>query len=233
MMLMIREDDLTLVLAKRRNFIGVRPLWDSILIFITGLFYIPAAVAIPNEICRWIMLGFGVLVTGYGIVEICGRRFTTENLYKEIAGMNIISSSIVAIAQPGVPDSNQYLLYYDTGWDCWFFPNRRSTPDVSDDERDLLNYLNAEFKIPVQDCALDMHGTEESTKYSTEHDEERHYLYRIYAGDVQSLPELWSLEGEFTVGGHRCKWMTISEMLADSRIKEVNYDVVTAVRDNL
>ena len=179
------------------------------------------------------MLGFGVLVTGYGIVEICGRRFTTENLYKEIAGMNIISSSIVAIAQPGVPDSNQYLLYYDTGWDCWFFPNRRSTPDVSDDERDLLNYLNAEFKIPVQDCALDMHGTEESTKYSTEHDEERHYLYRIYAGDVQSLPELWSLEGEFTVGGHRCKWMTISEMLADSRIKEVNYDVVTAVRDNL
>ncbi len=147
--------------------------------------------------------------------------------------MNIISSSIVAIAQPGVPDSNQYLLYYDTGWDCWFFPNRRSTPDVSDDERDLLNYLNAEFKIPVQDCALDMHGTEESTKYSTEHDEERHYLYRIYAGDVQSLPELWSLEGEFTVGGHRCKWMTISEMLADSRIKEVNYDVVTAVRDNL
>ncbi len=74
----IREDDLTLVLAKRRNFIGVRPLWDSILIFITGLFYIPAAVAIPNEICRWIMLGFGVLVTGYGIVEICGRRFTTD-----------------------------------------------------------------------------------------------------------------------------------------------------------
>lgn len=233
MMLMIREDNLTLVLAKRRNFIGVRPLWDSILIFITGLFYIPAAVVIPNEICKWIMIGFGALVTGYGIVEICGRRFTTENLYKEIARMNIISSSIVAIAQPGVPDSNQYLLYYDAGWDCWFFPNRRSTPDISDDERDFLNYSNTEFKIPVQDCTLDLHGTEESAKQSTEHNEERHYLYRFYAGVVRTLPEQWSLEGEFEIGGHRCKWMTIADMLADERINAINHDVVTAVRDKL
>lgn len=230
---MIREDNLTLVLAKRRNFIGVRPLWDSILIFITGLFYIPAAVVIPNEICKWIMIGFGALVTGYGIVEICGRRFTTENLYKEIARMNIISSSIVAIAQPGVPDSNQYLLYYDAGWDCWFFPNRRSTPDISDDERDFLNYSNTEFKIPVQDCTLDLHGTEESAKQSTEHNEERHYLYRFYAGVVRTLPEQWSLEGEFEIGGHRCKWMTIADMLADERINAINHDVVTAVRDKL
>ena len=153
MMLMIREDDLTLVLAKRRNFIGVRPLWDSILIFSTGLFYIPAAVVIPNEICKWIMIGFGALVTGYGIVEICGRRFTTENLYKEIAGMNIISSSIVAIAQPGVPDSNQYLLYYDAGWDCWFFPNPRlrSVRESSHSASTFRNFpsvpLNFELKI--------------------------------------------------------------------------------------
>lgn len=147
--------------------------------------------------------------------------------------MNIISSSIVAITQPGVTDSNQYLQYYDTGWNCWFFPNRRSTPDVQDDERDLKNYLNVEFKIPVQDCALDMHGNTESTKFSTEHNEERHYEYRVYSGDVATLPKDWSLEGEFEVGGHRCKWMTIEDMLADERIREVNYDVVTAVRDIL
>ena len=145
----------------------------------------------------------------------------------------MISSSIVAIGQPGVPDSNRYLLYYDADWDCWFFPNRRSTPDIQDDERDLRNYLSVEFKVSAQDCELAMRGTEESTKYSTEHDEERHYRYRIYSGDVQTLPEHWSLDGEFEIGGQRCMWMTIAEMLADERIHAVNYDVVTAVRNSL
>lgn len=235
-MLMIRESDLRAVLDKYRTQIGVRPLWDSILIFITGVFYIPAAWAVSNAICKWMMLGFGLLVTGYGayeIVEHVRHRFTAEILYKEIAGMKMISSSIVAIRQPGVPDSNKYLLYYDSGWDCWFFPNRHSTPNIQDDKRDLGNFLNVEFKIPMQDCELTMRGTEESTKYSTAHDEERHYLYRIYLGDVQTLPEHWALDGEFEVGGHRCKWMTIAEMLADERIHDVNYDVVTAVRDDL
>ncbi|RYQ03866.1 hypothetical protein PG2113B_1377 [Bifidobacterium pseudolongum subsp. globosum] len=55
----------------------------------------------------------------------------------------------------------------------------------------------------------------------------------MYSGEVAALPKDWSLEGEFEVGGHRCKWMTIEDMLADERIREVNYDVVTAVRDML
>jgi hypothetical protein len=55
----------------------------------------------------------------------------------------------------------------------------------------------------------------------------------VYSGEVAALPKDWSLEGEFEVGGHRCKWMTIEDMLADERIREVNYDVVTAVRDML
>ncbi len=104
---------------------------------------------------------------------------------------------------------------------------------MRENERDLRNYLSVEFKVSTQDCKLAMRGTEESTKYSTAHDEERHYLYRIYSGDVQTLPEHWALDGEFEVGGHRCKWMTIAEMLADERIHDVNYDVVTTVRDNL
>ncbi|WP_241218291.1 hypothetical protein [Bifidobacterium castoris] len=53
MMLMIRESDLRAVLDKHRTQIGVRPLWDSILIFITGVFYIPAAWAVSNAICKW------------------------------------------------------------------------------------------------------------------------------------------------------------------------------------
>lgn len=233
-MLTIRTTDLQTVLTRRREYIGVRPIWDSILIFVTGLFYLPAALAMTNEICRWAFFAFGMLVTVYGIVgivRVVHRRYTVENLYEEIAGMNIISSSIVAITQPGIPDSNRYLLYYDKGWDCWFFPNRRSTPDVQDDERDLQYYLNVEFKIPLTDCSLDLHGTKESVKFSTEHNEERHYLYRIYSCHLQVIPQMWSAEDGFEVGGHQCKWMTIAEMLQDKCIHEVNDDVVTAVRD--
>lgn len=61
--------------------------------------------------------------------------------------MNVIASSIIAITQPGISDSNKYLVYWDTKWKCWFFPNRRSTPSVPDDERDLRNYLHASSRF--------------------------------------------------------------------------------------
>ncbi|EFA23243.1 hypothetical protein [Bifidobacterium gallicum] len=39
MVLMIREQDLESVLAQRRNFIGLKPLGESLLTLITGIFY--------------------------------------------------------------------------------------------------------------------------------------------------------------------------------------------------
>lgn len=77
-------------------------------------------------------------------------------------------------------------------------PDRRSTPSVPDDERDLRNYLHAEFKVPQDDCTLEYKTDGESTKYSTEHDEMRYYDYRIYRGVVSARRILGLLTGRST-----------------------------------
>lgn len=234
MVLMIQESDLKVALANRRNLIGVRPRADALLTMVTGVFYIPAAFEMQNWLCKGLMLALGCIVTVYGLVQAVRTQYTTDMLYKEIAGMNIIGSSIIAIREPKEGGSNRYLQYWDDQWECWFFPNRRSTPDVRDDMRDIVNYLDVEFKVPVGDCTLALVDTETSVKWSTEHREERHYEYRLYQGDLAALPAAWQNDdSDFEVAGHRCRWMSIADLERNDRASTVNADVIGMVKAKL
>ncbi|NEG70336.1 hypothetical protein [Bifidobacterium choloepi] len=234
-MLTIREHDLKLVLANRKNMIGLKPVWENVLTIIAGIFYLPEALAVENCVWRIVLFAVGVIVVGYGVIGLCCCRYTTKTLYKEIAAMNIVSSSIVAMRKPLAGRSNELFVYWDEGWGCWFFPNRRSTPDIEDDSRDLINYLNTQFDVPVGDCTLHLKTTGEESKKSTEHGGElRHYAYRFYEGNLSSMPSSWeSSDTEFEVAGHRCRWMTLDAMLADPVINQRNHYVIATVRDNL
>lgn len=148
--------------------------------------------------------------------------------------MTVIESSIIAIKEPLEEGSNRYLQYWDEQWQCWFFPNRHSTPDVRDDERDIANYLNVEYKVPLGDCTLHMVGTDTSTKWSTEHNEERQYSYRLYDGVLAEVPSAWQLSDvDFQVAGHRCRWMSIADLERNERTSTVNADVIHMVKSKL
>lgn len=151
MMLMIRENDLETVLANRRNFIGIAPRLESALTIITGVFYVASAVVMEDLWWKIPMYVLGAIVTIYGIAGVIRKPYTTKQLFKEIAGMNAIASSIIAITEPGISDSNKYLVYWDTKWKCWFFPNRRSTPSVPDDERTFATIFmpNSRFRKTI------------------------------------------------------------------------------------
>ena len=47
------------------------------------------------------------------------------------------------------------------------------------------------------------------------------------------MPEQWKSLSFKTSGGKECRWLSVDEMFADQRIRQVNGDVVTAVRDYL
>ncbi|EFA23242.1 hypothetical protein BIFGAL_03359 [Bifidobacterium gallicum DSM 20093 = LMG 11596] len=51
----------------------------------------------------------GIALTVYGIVGLILRPYTAENLYKEIAAMNIVESSIMAIRNPATGFENRFL----------------------------------------------------------------------------------------------------------------------------
>ncbi len=74
-------------------------------------------------------------------------------------------------------------------------------------------------------------GTTTSTKWSTAHNEERTYDYRLYMAKVSVLPADWRSDGEFIVGSKRCRWMTLDDMRNDPKIYETNSDVIQMLGD--
>jgi len=144
--------------------------------------------------------------------------------------MNRRPSSLIAV-RDGEKLSNRYLTYYNEQWECWFLPNHRSFDSYSEDKAKVSEYLATEFKIPESDFSLCFVGTTTSTKWSTAHNEERTYDYRLYMATVSVAPESWRRDGEFVVGSKRCRWMTLDDMRNDSEIYEINHDVVQMLTD--
>ena len=97
----------------------------------------------------------------------------------------------------------------------------------------MSEYLSTEFKIPEDDFTLGFLGTTTSTKWFTEHNEERTYDYRLYTATVSVLPADWRLDGEFIVGSKRCRWMTLDDMRNDPKIYEINSDVIQMLGDRI
>lgn len=138
-------------------------------------------------------------------------------------------SSIIAVCDA----MNRYLLFFDEGWRCDFFPYCRTVEPVSADMEQAARYLSDTFGISRSDFTLHPVDQRESAKPYMEHDgEERHYIYRLYRADVTRMPDAWQTD-RFTVGMKQCRWMTTEEMLDDPRIREVNSDVVGMVRNTL
>ena len=200
---------------------------------VAGLFYIPTAWTFA-ELPMWARCLFavlGVVIIALGVASIVCKGLTSEKLYKEIESMNRRASSLIAVKDGLDALSNRYLTYYDEQWNCWFLPNHRSFDSYEEDKRKLSSYLSSEFKIPSDDFQMRFVGTATSTKFSTAHNEERTYDYRLYLASVIRIPDAWDAEGEFAIGSKKCKWMTVDEMLNDRKIYAINHDVIQMLKD--
>lgn len=233
MMLRIDERDLRSKLNEHRSLIGYGSKGDGIANIVAGLFYIPTAWTFA-ELPMWARCLFavlGVVIIALGVASIVCKGLTSEKLYKEIESMNRRASSLIAVKDGMDVLSNRYLTYYDEQWNCWFLPNHRSFDSYEEDKRKLSSYLSSEFKIPSDDFQMRFVGTATSTKFSTAHNEERTYDYRLYLASVIRIPDAWDAEGEFAIGSKKCKWMTVDEMLNDRKIYAINHDVIQMLKD--
>lgn len=157
-----------------------------------------------------------------------------ERLYPE-TGLNqiewgeqtVIRSSIIAINHDG-----RYLLYHDTNWDCDFFPNHATDLDMTENWRQLSAHLSDAYAIPWHDFALVRIGRETHEKHSVEHDEQRVYEYTLYKANIHRMPEAWKAD-RFHVDSKDCTWLTVDQMLADPRMREINSDVIGMVKTRL
>lgn len=232
-MLRIDEDQLHSLLRDKRPHIGRGPMVSAISNLVAGIFYLPTAYNETNTIVKggYLVIALAVIIIGgYNLYQSITNRYTDEDMYKDVTALNkkLIRSSIVAVTSDDRP--NQYLLYYDNGWKCDFFPSHRSSDDYETDRTSMAEYLEREYKVKAEPSSLRLVGTGANSKLSTEHNEMRDYEYRLYLLRLPKTPESWNPSG-FRLLDKDCRMMSISDMLSDERINEVNHDVVAMVRD--
>ena len=59
----------------------------------------------------------------------------------------------------------------------------------------------------------------------------RVYCHRLYQVTLKTFPNIMQ-DNSFEIDGVQYYWMSISEMERDSRIREVNQDIVDFVKEN-
>ena len=240
MVLRIEESDLDNVLLAHKGAIGSLSVGHGIADAIAGIFYIATAFSAGFPVIPLVVLAIiGSLFSCYGFWQwyrACQNRYTDRQLFEDIKRMDRteVRSSLIAVKGCGDFFGNRFLLYRDHGWDCDFLPNKKTTDPAPDEIARLSAYLSEQYDIPCNAFELTFVTDAESKKECAEHDNQlRYYHYRLYQAKVNHMPDKWRARSFQTSGGKECRWLSVDEMFADDRIRQVNGDVITAVRDYL
>lgn len=184
---------------------------------------------------QWPFSFAGFAYSAYGIyetVQAACRPYDHQQLMEDIRKMDRTEkrSSIIAVRDSSGEARNRFLLYWDTRWECDFFPNHDTEGSVPMEKPELSKWLSGTFEIPEASFRLEYLREMAHSKPSVSHGNKmRDYVYRLWVADVTELPDPWRHDA-FEVGGLHCRWMTIAEMEDSPRIMEINDDVVGMVK---
>ena len=183
-----------------------------------------------------ILVVFGIVLTIYGIYEIIysGRNhFDSNKLYQSIEEQNLMKEhphSIVLIKDTFNQHTNRYLLYYDSRWNCKLFLNYSTiTSGIKEVEANISKHLQMELKVADYDIKGAYEFEKVHEKFSISSQENKCYRHRFYKYVISNFSE--NLKRDcFEIDGKKFYWMSIAEMECDSRIMEVNSDIVNMVK---
>ncbi len=143
-------------------------------------------------------------------------------LIAEIINRKSHQFSIVAI----VNSAGQFLQVYDTRWKCWLFPYfRYKEPNKENIDNEVSTLLN-------DDVTTVYIASSKHCKYSVSDSVYKVYDHTLYGIKTTTLTTDMA-ESEFDLKGQKYKWMSINEMESDSRIMEINDDIIAFVKANV
>lgn len=138
-------------------------------------------------------------------------------MFEEINPLLVKKYSILCITYG---DLARYLVYYDKDWDCWFFPNFKTS-----DRGNVANLVQQTRKV----LCIDISGHIRRLywcvhyKYSEPTKSVLPYEHTLYLCRLEEQPQI----------PDDYKWMSLSEMLSDERIRSVNGDVIAMIQAGL
>lgn len=238
MKILVDETRLSLLLEKKKQFIGKRVVWDSILSSIS--FLISVFLASYNDIgfisgivLKTIFVVLGLFFSGKSIYDVYWSKknmYTHEDLYNDINKLNEITHnhSIIAIKDTFHEFPNRFLQYYDSRWSCYLFLNFK---DHVNNERFITEGVSNKLKIKREEISVNYLAQQIHPKYSESHKEDRFYFHRLFEVSLLSVSDKMRAD-TFEIDGIKYRWMSIAEMEQDPVIMKKNSDVVRFVKEN-
>lgn len=138
--------------------------------------------------------------------------------------------SIVLIKDTFNDNSNRYLMYYDSRWECKLFLNYATYVDDYDkNDKNIREHLRMELKVPGGDIDGAFMFEEVHEKYSVSAKKQKCYRHRFYKYRIESFADDLQ-KNDFEIEGKHFYWMSIAEMEKDPKIMAVNSDIVAMVK---
>lgn len=220
MNLWIDREKLETVIVKNKDYIGVKISIESIISIVSCIN--SALVSTLNTIraAFAILAVLSVILLIKNISLLLHKKIDYKALLKEIEELNLNRRKYTLVA---LEHDSKYLLYYDEGNKCYFFPNFKTKEknNIENVEQELSEMLNSKSILKCNPV-----GTQFQELYSYEHNEKRSYEHQVYKSSVKD-------KNDISLKNKAYKWMSIAEMEADKTIMERNGNVVELVKECL
>lgn len=125
-------------------------------------------------------------------------------------------------------DKNEYLQYYEKNWKSYLFLNCKLLDNFK--EQDIVKEVIQRLKISNNDIKCNYLDDKIHKKYSVSAEKEKEYHHFFYSIEIEKMPTFMN-EKNFTIDSIQYSWYSLEELENDSRIQEVNSDIVGCVKD--
>lgn len=244
MRLLIDKNELELLLEKKRDFIGNKVTFDTVIAGVSFLLSVLTAsysdviggqkIVIQGIVLKTFFCTVGVVYVLKIIVDIIKRyrnKYDHIVLKNEIENLNMIQHdhSLVILCNSESSSEKEYLVYYDERWDCKLFLNYKT--QERNNESYISDKISADLQVGKDKINLRYITSRVQEKYSVSHDEKRTYNHRLY--ELQISDWTAKKQKDFVINGKHYYWMPISKMETDKNIAKKNLEVVDFVKESL
>ena len=236
MKILLDDNKLNLLLERKREFIGRKVVWDSLIssISLSISVFLSSYNQFPNygNLLKVVFICTGLFFTAKSIYDIAkskNNNYTVSDLFDDINSLNEITHnhSIVVIKDTFNGFSNKYLVYDDKRWNCEFFINYRETEN---NDVFIREHISNELNIPLDSISLSFRGQRIHTKYSPIEKKEKLYCHKFYIANVSEFNDNIK-SPDFEIDGKKYHWRTIEEILENNEVKQKNTDIVKYVQE--
>lgn len=239
MKILIDDVKLNLLLERKKNFIGNKIAWDSILSACSFLVSVIFASydniwKIPGLAFKIVFLIVGIGFTIKAVVDVWNTKknsYTYDDLLKDINTLNEITHnhSIVAIRDSFNEYPNRFLVYDDLNWKCKLFINYK---DNINNESFIKDHIFRELKVDMAEIEVKYVSQNISEKISGSDNEKKVYCHKLFLTTIENFPENMKKD-TFICDGRTYHWKSIVELEKDKSAMEKNADIIQFVKESI